>query len=268
MKVFRKWSKYVTVKVRSYNSGAGSSKAKIADLDGFVEDGTQVILCQEMGDREQEVYAFLAKHPTWAALWEPKTNAGRKTVILYDTALGGLAWWEALVVLVRGQWLGRKGAGPDTTEAKRLNQFRIRLQNGVRVKFLNNHMTASAFSTVGEEHQNRLRVWKEQAQAFFVAAFNTFCVVIGGGDFNAGKKNKYLQDAIDENCPEWVWDSNGPTHRQQEIDLLGHKRDDRVVVLAFGVTETDGSRNHEDHRSPWVLYGIRRPIRFKRNRGK
>lgn len=244
------------IKVRLYNAGEGLDSLKLADLSKFAQDGTTHILGQEFGDRQRLVGMFLQKFPDWAALWEPATNPGRKTVILYKKSAGRLAWWHALITLVAGKWLGRKGAGPDKTEAKRLNRARFVLANGVRVKVLNHHGIASAFSTKGEEARNRQAAWLTQVRAFFRAAKKSRVPCIGGGDWNAQRDNSLLVQALAESGVSWVWDSTGPTHTNRTIDLLGHVESPQVVVLASGVDETDGSLRHKDHRSPWVEYGI------------
>lgn len=243
------------LKVRTLNVGAGKTAAKLADLNLFATDGTDVILGQEFGDRLDLVTLFLAANPTWRALWETQDNNHRKTPILYNSATLRLRWWEQVVAFLGGGWLGKQGKGPDRAETKRLNKARFVLSNGRRVKVLNHHMVVSAFSTTGGERERRQNAWEIQARAFFAEALATTIPVVGGGDWNASTGNPLLAKC-QRDCPDWVWDSTGPTKESATIDLLGHRDDVRIQAVATGVDETDGSLHHADHRSPWVEYAV------------
>jgi hypothetical protein len=240
------------VRAQTYNPGAGTDHAKLADLQSYVDAGATFILGQEFGDREALVLLFLEANPTWRVLWEDATNNGRKNPIFYDRRQAKRVWWS-LVIVWLSSYLGPKGAGPDKGQTKRLNRARFRLTgNGARVKVLNLHATVSAFSTTGPEGDRRKRAWRQEVRAFFVEVGRSLArtFVIGGGDFNADKPLMAVT------TDGWSWDSEGPTFRQETPDHIGHRKAHGISVNSTGVEETDGSKNHDDHRSPWVAYSI------------
>lgn len=212
----------VQLKVRSLNVGAGPTSLKLLDLVTFAGDGTAVIGGQEFGDRPDLVALFLKRCPSWRVLWESGLgNSGRKTPILYDTSRLRLVWWQQVLVIASGLLWG-PGAGPDRSQAKRLNKARFVVRGTGRrrlvVKVLNMHAVASAMRTPG-----RRDTWHKQLRRLFTTAGRTRpgVVCIATLDANLEPEAPAFRDE-QRRVPGWRWDSTGPTHGRRRIDLVGH----------------------------------------------
>ena len=249
------------VETIGYNVGAGPLAAKLDDLETFLAhaktaDATPVILGQEWGDRPDLWKAFHTRHPSYRIVWDSRSNAGRKTPIIYDSAALKLPWYSLPITVPKGTYWGHGGKGETRSPGKRLAQARLRHRRSkIKLKVLNHHLVASAFSTGGAEGKRRRTSWTRQANRFFRAAQRSRAPVLGGADWNAEKTNPRLQ-AARKRCPKWVWDSKGPTHKKRTIDLYGHKTNPRIKLLAAGVHPTHGSRHRQDHAAPWQRYRI------------
>lgn len=237
------------------NVGAGPTRAKLEDLRRFMahaksKNATLVIAGQEWGDRQDLAEQFLDEYETYRIVWQADTNAGRKTPILYDSAVLKKQTQRITITVPKGTYWGPNGKGEDRCPGKRLVQVRLRFRKGgAKVKVLNHHLVASAFSTGGQEGKNRRDSWAKQTDAFFDAVRRTKVPCVGGGDWNAARDNPALKEP-----PSWVWDSECPTHKKRCIDLYGHKKNSKIRLVDAGVFDTDGSENRDDHRAPWQLY--------------
>lgn len=237
----------VVVRVQSYNVGDGPDAAKVADLRRMVKAGAHVIGGQEFGDRPGVVAAFLREHPSWRVAWDPRSNPGRKTPILWDSRVGKRRAWRQILAVAGGMWLGRRGAGPDRSEPKNVNGVRVRTKGGPLL-VLNTHLVPSAESTTGEERANRQRAWRAQAGKVFSRARRAKAPCVAMADWNAQPHSPLFDGLLPKG---WMWDSIGPTHGARTIDLIGHVAHPRLRVVDRGVMPTSS-----DHRSPWVEYEI------------
>lgn len=249
--------------IRSYNVGDGPVQAKLLDLERFA-GRKQVspvgmvpcvfIILQEMMDREDLVMLFLERQPDWDVIWRKVgPNAGHETPILYNKVYASAISW--FVLLIKVGFLGPKGKGKSIVPYKSLNNCKFRFKPARRfVRVLNHHLVVSALTTRGPEHDRRVAAWINGATRFFNAALRSGCVVIGGGDWNLERTTAYMKQV---KPADWVWDSTGPTIKAMTYDNIGHIRDNRIHRVASGVDETDGSRRIHDHKSPWVVYGMR-----------
>ena len=254
------------VRVQSYNVGDGPDAAKVADLRRMVERGAHVIGGQEFGDRPGVVAAFLREHPSWRVAWDSRSNPGRKTPILWDSRVGKRRAWRQILAVKPGIWLGKKGAGPNSSEQKNVNSLRLRIARMALVDFLNLHPTPSAErgDLTDEERDNRRRVWRQHVVALFAQVKHKprkpnrkRVPVIALGDWNAQPDSPLFDGLLPKG---WTWDSTGPTHGARTIDLIGHVAHPRLRVIDRGVMPTSS-----DHHSPWVEYEIQ-PKRKKARR--
>lgn len=239
--------------VALYNIGDGQQHAKLEDIVNLADnEGVSVIFLQEAGDRQWVVNQFLKSHHSWRVVWRYKMNKSREVAILYDSAVWSKVWWHE--IFVRIGFLGPQGAGGDAPAHKALNMVRLRHRKARQVvKFLNHHAIASAFSTRGAEGRRRKEAFARQMRAFFSNARKG--LVIGGGDWNAGKSNRLVRLY---QSSHWRWLRTGPTHRKNTIDMIGFLRNPNLQPTGAKTVETDGSLHHRDHKAVVGKFKIRK----------
>lgn len=240
----------------SINFGAGTEADKLGDLDMLAAAGADLIDCQEAGDQIQMIRKWLTANPGYGQFVK-FGGGGSKVPILYRKAVLRLDEKRSEVITT---WAGNQdrdlpllepGAGPERVGPKALTHAVLdHLPSGWTIHELDHHLVASH---TRPNTPRRGEVADQQAAAFreeALAAEATGDIVGGSGDWNGPP------EWVKKRIPEFVIDNHDPTHRDSQIDSVGHLPHPALTVIGAQTLETSGSRKNADHRAVVVTYSI------------